>query len=447
MKPVISYAGYWHSRPLRTLKSLPLRATAAAFALGLIAGPGMTVSAQAAEPLRFVQALSLAEARSRALAAQDAALLAAKGMADASGQLPDPTLKLGINNLPLNGGDRFNLTRDFMTMRSVGVMQEFTREEKRRARASRFEREADAAVASRAMALANLQRDTAQAWLNRYYQERLRALLVSQRDEARLQTDAVDMAYRTGRGSQADVFAAHSAVAQIEDRVAQSERQLANANARLARWVGTAVDATSDTLPNMDALTWSRTELPTLITHHPELALMEKQEQMAVAEVDIAEANTRPDWTAELMFNQRGPAYANMVSINFSVPLQWDRRQRQDRELAAKLASVEQLRALREEAARAHLADVQALLQDWQSGRSRIARFDDTQMPLAKERIQAALVAYRGGGSGGTLTAVLEARRMELDTRVERVRLEMETAMLWAQLSYLTPSNADQPSP
>ena len=46
-------------------------------------------------------------------------------------------------------------------------------------------------------------------------------------------------------------------------------------------------------------------------------------------------------------------------------------------------------------------------------------------------------MAYRGGS--GALAAVLEARRMEVELRIDRLRLEMETAMLWAQLRYLIP--------
>jgi hypothetical protein len=35
---------------------------------------------------------------------------------------------------------------------------------------------------------------------------------------------------------------------------------------------------------------------------------------------------------------------------------------------------------------------------------------------------------------------VLEARRMAIDTQMDRLRLEMETAALWAQLEYLIPA-------
>src|SRR5881628_3360054 len=69
--------------------------------------------------------------RSRQLAAQDSAVAASREMAVAAAQLPDPMLKFGIDNLPINGPDRFSVTRDFMTMRRIGVMQELTRGEKR----------------------------------------------------------------------------------------------------------------------------------------------------------------------------------------------------------------------------------------------------------------------------------------------------------------------------
>src|SRR5256885_17256128 len=49
--------------------------------------------------------------------------------------------------------------------------------------------------------------------------------------------------------------------------------------------------------------------------------------------------------------------------------------------------------------------------------------------------------------NAGTLTAVLEARRAEIDTRVERLRLEMGAARLWAQLNYLVPAGHDTAAP
>ena len=397
----------------------------------------IVTGAYAQPVLTFDQALRLAQDRSRQLVAQDYAAASAREMAVAAAQLPDPTLTAGINNLPINGADKFSLTRDFMTMRSVGVMQEFTRDDKRQARAARFEREAEVAQAGRTQMLANLQRDTALAWLDRYYQERIREVLTAQRDEARLQVEAADAAYRGARGSQADVFAARTAVAQIEDRIAQADLQIATAKSRLARWIGDSAGLPLGTAPAMEAATVESTGVEVHVLHHPQIDLLLKQEQVARAEVDVAQANKRADWSAELMYSQRGPAYSNMISINFSIPLQLDRKNRQDRELAAKLALIDQLQAQRDEVTREHVADVRTWLQQWRSNRDRLARYDSSLLPLAAERARAAAAAYRGGSA--PLATVLEARRMEIDIRLERVRLEMENAGAWAQLEYLIP--------
>jgi len=87
---------------------------------------------------------------------------------------------------------------------------------------------------------------------------------------------------------------------------------------------------------------------------------------------------------------------------------------------------------------REHVAETRSWLQQWQSFQDRAAHYDRALIPLTTERTRAAIAAYRGGG--GTLPSVLEARRMEIDTRMERLRLEMEAAGLWARLEYLIPT-------
>jgi len=403
------------------------------------------VPAWAAGPLTLEQAQRIAASRSLQLAAQDLQARAAREMGVAAGQLPDPVLKLGINNLPISGPDRYSLTRDFMTMRGFAVMQEITRADKRKARSGRFEREAEAAQTGRLVALAMLNRDTAMAWLDCLYLERMRGVLKAQRDEAGLQVEGADSAYRAARGTQADVFAARQGVAQINDRIWQTERQLASARTKLARWVGDDARQPLGAPPDLATVRHHADTVEADLEQHPQIALMLRQEQIAQAEVDIAQSNKNADWTVELMLSQRGPSYPNMISLNVSIPLQWDQANRQDRELAAKQAVVEQLRAQREETTREHLAEARAWLQEWRSNRDRLAHYDTTLLPLTGERTRAALAAYRGGG--GPLQAVLEARRMEIDVRMDRLRLEMETAGLWAQLNSLIPTDAQAAAP
>ena len=402
--------------------------------------------AQAPATLSLAQALRLAEDRSSQLTAQDAAAAGAREMAIAAGQRPDPTLKIGLSSLPVNGPDALTLTRDSFTMLSVGVMQELTRADKLQARAARFEREAEAALAGRALALANLRRDTALAWLDRHFQQRWRDLLQQQRAETALQIEAAEAAFRgggVGRGALADVFAARLALAQIDDRLRQLDQQVAAAQTRLTRWVGPAAEQALAAPPALDVLRLASGPLEARLDHHPQLGLIASQQALALADAQIARAAQRADWSLELSYSQRGPAFSNMLSINLAIPLRWDPGQRQDRELAARLATVAQLRAQREEAQREHLAEARGWLQQWQGQRGRLAFHDSVLIPLAAQRSQAASAAYRGGG--GALPMVLDARRGEIDAQIERLRLEMDSAVLWAQLEFLTPADPTHP--
>lgn len=395
--------------------------------------------AHAQTPLTLDAAMALAEQRSGRLVAQDAAALAAREMAVAAGERPDPVLKLALTNLPLSGPDRYSTGADFMTMRSIGVMQELTREDKRQARATRFERQADTALAERASALAELRRDTTLAWLESHFLERRLALQQTLRTETALQIDAADAAFRAGRGSQADLFAARTAVAWNDDMLAQTRRDIATAQTKLARWIGR--DAATQPLAVAPEALVSELEgdaLERRIAAHPRIALAHSAQDAAQADVDVARSNLKADWTLEVMFSQRGPRFSNMASVNLSIPLQWDQNKRQNRELAARLAQTEQLRAEREEIAREQLAQAHSTLQSWQHNRQRLQHFDQRLLPLTLERSRAALATYRGGT--GMLDAVLQARRAELDTALERLMLEQENAYLWARLDYLIPA-------
>jgi len=394
-----------------------------------------------AQTLSLQEAQQRAADRSRQLAAQDLAASASREMAVAAGQLPDPVLKLGVDNLPVTGPDQFSLTRDFMTMRRIGIVQEITRGAKRDLRSRRYESEAEKSVAEKSATLAEIQRDTALAWLDRYYAEAMLSVLREQIGQARLETQAAEAAYRGARASQADVFAAHGSAAALEDRASELSSRVRVAKANLARWIGEGADAPLAEPPPMDTVPLEMATLETNLARHPEMVALTKQEEIAETEARLAQASSTPDWTVEIAYQQRGPDYSNMVSFGVSVPLPWDRGNRQDREVAAKLAQAEQARAQREEALRAHVGEVRTLLAEWQSGRGRLARYRDELVPLARDRARASLAAYQGGKS--SITELLAARRNESEVRLQEVQLERETARLWANLSFLTPHTGE----
>ena len=407
------------------------------FLIGMLA---TSVGAFGQGLLTLPEAQRRAIERSRQLSAQDSAALASREMAVAAGQLPDPVLRFGIDNLPINGPDQFSIGNDFMTQRRIGVMQEFTRSEKRQMRSERFEREAEKYLAEKTAIVASIQRDTALAWLDRYYAEAMSAAVADQMEQVKREIMAAESAYRTGRGSQADLFAMHGVLVGLEDRASELNRRITTAKTGLARWMGEGAEAPLGEKPAIDSIRLDASSLDSDLRHHPQIAILSKQIEVAAAETRIAQANKKADWTVELSYSQRGSAYSNMVSLGVSVPLQWDQKHRQERDIASKMALTEQVKAQLDDTLRAHVAEVRAMIQEWDNGRERLMRYQRELIPITKERSRATLTAYQGGKAG--LSDLLLSRRNETEVRLQALQLEADTARLWAQLNFLFPEAA-----
>jgi outer membrane protein TolC len=415
-----------------------------AFGASAVLAGALLISASVANatdaPLTLAEAQRRAIAHSRQLPAKDFAAVASRQSAIAAKQLPDPVLKIGVDNLPVNGPDRYSVTSDFMTMRRVGVMQEITRSDKRRLRAASLNQRAEKSIAEKDVAAAAIERDTALAWLDLYYAKAMADVIDEEGVQATQALQAADSAYRGGRGSQAEVFAAHSAVASFEDRRSEYGRRILNAQTMLTRWIASEVNVALADKPDMDAIRLDPTTLETQLAHHPEIAVLNKQVEIAETTAKLALADKQSDWSVEAAFQQRGSAYSNMASIGVSIPFQWDQKNRQDRQLSSKLAMVDEAASERDEMLRDHVVQTRLMINEWHNDRERVVRYARDLVPLATERTRASVAAYSGGKL--SLVEVLTARRNEIEVRLQALQLQADTAKIWAQLNFLFPTNA-----
>jgi outer membrane protein TolC len=389
--------------------------------------------------LSFKEAIRLASEQSPQMAAQRSAITAAEQAAVSARQLPDPKGIVGIDNLPVTTSEAWSLTQDFMTMRKIGVMQDFPGAGKRELKGKVAERVTAREQAMLVDVQATLRRDVASAWVDRYFAERMGAVVDQQMAEVQLQIDALRAGLKTGKTQPADLLATQLSLQMLLDKRAEFDKQAARAKALLSRWLGTAAGRPLAPF-ELPVILSEQGTLADHITHHPHVQALERQVDVAQSEAALAKAATNPDWSLEFAYQQRGPTFSNMISVQVSIDLPLFQKNRQSRDYAAKLALVEQARDLREDAVRQHLAEAQAASADWDAATSRLKRFDESLLPLSKQRADAALAAYRGGR--GDLTPVLQARRDELDIRLQQLQLTEDQARAYAQLLYFLPPEA-----
>ena len=402
----------------------------------VIACIATTVTHAAGLPaLSFDEAVRLAEQRSARLDAQEAAVGAVAEQVARATELPDPKLRLGLDNVPVSSPDAFSLTRDFMTMRRIGYAQDMPNANKREARGRKAAQEQAVEVATFAAQRAQLRQDTALAWLEVYYAQRGVQALDTLRAAYRLEADTTGPAVTAGRMPPAAAIAARTAVEMANDRMLEQQRTLARARAQLRSLVGDAAERPLDAAPDVHTLAHAPHTLLGAIESHPDQRIFEEREALAQSEVALAASTRKPDWSWEVSFGQREPRFSNMISVMVSMDLPLRKGARQDRDVAARVKQLEQARAQREDARRMHEAEVRMLVADWTYAGERARRFTTAVLPLAHERAELALASYRGGR--GELATVLEARRGIADVELSRLAAELERARAWARLNYL----------
>jgi len=393
-------------------------------------------------PLSLEDAVDKALQEAPQVTASAATLEAAGAVAPSAGRLPDPELVTGVDNLPINSAERYSLTRDFMTMRKIGVMQSFPNGEKRRLQGERAQREIAVAQGELLKTRFDTSRAVAEAWIARAVAEESLTRLRALKPDVALEAAAGRAALASGRGSAAEALAAQSLVAELDVRILALEQEGEMRRAELARWISTDAERPLAGIPTDRDPGHSPESLLATVSQHPPLAPVLAKIAEAQTDVALARAQKHSDWSAELSYAQRGPDFSNMVSLEFRIGLPLFAKNRQNPVIAEKLAVVRAREAERDAEVRMHTAEIRAEFAQWRRGRDRLKNYATELLPLARDRSRAAIASY--GAGRGDLRLTIDALTQEINAQLEYVQLEGAVANAWAALYLLHDSGASK---
>ena len=389
------------------------------------------LSAQAAA-LSLDDALRLAERNAPSLQARQEQITAARHAVLPAGELPDPRLNLGLQNLPVEGSDRWSTNRDFMTMQVVGLAQEVPNRDKRKARVETARATVERADAEALVERLKVRAATAQAWIAAYTVQRKLQQFEAFYHENRLLDAAVRARLAGGGGASADALAPAQEAAQLDGQKDQLLGQASQARAALKRWIGQDGETQARSFPQwaVDAPAYLHA-----LHVHPELAAYGAMTREAQAQVHQAQAEKKSDWGWELDYQRRGPAFSNMVSLQVSFQLPLFTGSRQDPTIAARQAQVRQLEDEQQAALREHTAQLETDLAEYQRLQRAVTRSRETLLPLAEERVRLALADYRAGKSA--LGDLLAARRQRIEAQLQDIDWQGQLAATAARLHFI----------
>ena len=418
------YRGALSRVPVRTLCGVLLATSFAATA--------------ASSEISLQDAVRLASERAPMLDARRAGISAAQEEAARAGALPDPMLTVGIDNLPVTGGDAFDVRADDMTMKKIGLRQEIPSQAKREARRSLATRQIDEAQAESEAERLAVRRAAAEAWIDLWAAQRELDALQTLREQAALAARVAKARVAGGGESVSDALATEAAVLEVDNRIEAARASKIAAQAGLARWVGEALPEVGDSTSSFDALPQPEARLLADVDRVGQLLPATAQVETAAAAIDLARAEKRSDWSVGASYGQRDGGRSDMIMVEVGIGLPLFSRNRQDRGVAAREADYQAALATREDLRRQESARIRVALARWEGLKRQVALHERSLLPLARDRSMTTLAAYRAGGE---LQPWLNARRDELDVHVSHAEHLGELGRAWAALAFLLPEN------
>ena len=394
-------------------------------------------SAHAADGiLTMDDAIAIATTSTPQVAGRQAMIEGARAMSIGAGRLPDPELVAGVDNLPINGPDAYAFGNDFMTMRKVGIMQSFPSGAKRAAQRAQGQASVTVAESEAAQTRLEVSRSVADAWVSGYAAQTALQHLQALKPDIALQAEGARRALAAGRSSALEALTAQAAVSELDDRVLEAQREVAASRAELIRWIGAAASRPLAPAPSFRTLPAGTEKILGSLHQHAALRTYDARIAAAERDIDLAKADRRPDWSAELDYARRGPGFSDMVSVEFRTTLPLWPRYRQNPAILDKQAAVRQLRADRETELAMHAAEAAQMIARWESTRDRMALYEQERLPLARQRSQLALAGFQAGRMD--LRQTLASFADEIEIQRQYAELLGSLGHAWVYLSFLS---------
>ncbi|MDA3134154.1 TolC family protein [Atlantibacter subterranea] len=400
----------------------------------------LTSAAAQAAALSLEQTLDLAERYSAQLSANRNQVRAFGAMADSARQLPDPELKFGIENLPVQGSNAHRFTREGMTMQRVGVMQKYVSADKRDRKADTLLAQSASASAQAQVIRAQLQRDTAQAWLDLALSEKAVAAAQQLLQETEKQIPVQRSGVASGSASASGALALQTTLSALRDNLTLAERDVRLAQTRLYQLTGENIDNVAGALPRYQRLPADEQVLEQGVPAHPEVVQAAREADVAKARSAQSAVASKPDVGVEVYYARRAEEYGDLAGVMFTVDMPLFQSHRQDKDYAADVSRAMEANDQLAQATRDRVALVRSLVAEYQAAQTLWSRKQQEIVPLNQQRLKVINAEYRSGQA--SLDAVLEARRGLLDAQLGAINAEKEMAQRWAAVRYLTVQGA-----
>jgi len=404
----------------------------ASFSTVVTAGDSAVLTLQQAELL--ANAMDPGSKRYQSLARS----MEQKSVADA--QLPDPKLRFGLMNFPV---DTFKRDQEPMTQIQLGVQQMFPRGDSLNIKSQRTLINAKSNEYQAQNREIMLKKQVRMNWLELYYWLRAEEVVTKNRGLFEQLLEVTQYHYGAGRRNQQDVIRAQLELSRLEDRLIDIKTSQEKAGAELAVLIGRNMETI--TLPEELPIIAEDFDLQAIhaqLISHPMMLVAKSQVEVGLKNVALAREAYKPGVMLGVNYgvrdgqNNNGSDRADFLSIGVTIDVPLFKEKRQDRQLKA---SQFQLGASQQMLDQRYLELKQALdkdYADWKRLQERHRFYHDKLIPQAEQNSEAALFAYQNDRVD--FTSLMRARITALDTHLKAIRINVNRVKAQARVLYFS---------
>jgi outer membrane protein TolC len=423
--------------------------------------------ASADTALSFKQAINLAQKNDPWLTGNIHQQKALESMSVAVGTLPDPTVSIGLANLPTNG---FDFGQEGMTQAKVGITQMFPRGETLKFKSQQLKLQSKMFPYQRLDREAKVAVTVGSLWLDAYRVQQSIVLIEQNRALFEQLADVAEASYSSalGKTRQQDIVRAQLELTRLEERLDKLGQQKNRFEGMLLQWLTQISDDSgakenvslaakfslhnillSEELPKIAPINhqlvyqenWLQpNDLVPYFAKHPAVVAIDKKVKATKTGITLAKQKYQLQWGVNASYGYRaddpmGNSRADLFSVGVSFDLPIFTENRQDKEVQSAISTTEAIKTEK-------LLLLRQLLGSYSSAKGRLQRLKDRQilykaklLPQIHDQAEASLTAYTN--DDGDFAEVVRARIAVLNAEIDELTLDVEEQKIHLELNYL----------
>jgi len=357
----------------------------------------------------------------------------------ANGTLPDPKLRLGMFNVPL---DTFSTSEDPSTQLRIGIQQEFPRGDTTDLKQQQSKWLAQAAMAQAEDQQLQLLMNVRETYLNLYHEIEAGSIVNETRMLFLKLVKITEDQYAAGRANQQDVIHADLELSRLDDRATKIQGNEDEYRAYLAQWVGDVawqdIDSNLPVLPDVP----DNIEINQLLTQHPAVMAETARVEASRTMIEVTRQDYKPGVGAFVEYRKRfgenpdGSDRSDMMAAMVTVDIPLFTENRQDKNVAAREESTNAARYSRDDKLRILKRKLDKDRAIYRRLGERELIYKNKLINSATSNAEASLNAYQSGVT--EFTTLMRARITELDVRLDNLRIQVDRLRAQARLLYIT---------